>query len=145
MIRLLKSHIAPHMQPGTEAMAYRIAAILRDTDWSGAREIAAAESARLRLVLTSLSERGLLDESVPDLPARDDYQTLAADVVALRGIVGRLAARLAGQREPALDTIRLELAEALIDCAAYGLSQTSAPASQRQRSAETRGRRPEKK
>lgn len=125
MVRLLKSDIVPHMKPGTEAVANRIAAILRDTDWSGAREIVAAESARLRLVLTGLSERGVLDERVPVPSAGDDYETLAADVVALRGIVGRMTARLASQRDPALDSIRLELAEALADCAGYGLGQTS--------------------
>ncbi|MGR3322496.1 MAG: hypothetical protein ACU0CX_11485 [Sagittula sp.] len=120
MIRLLRTEVIPHMPPGTAAVAHRIATILRDTDWTGATDLARRESLRLRQAMSDLAARG-----VPTVPVPEPQPDPIAEAAALRAAIARTVPQLVGGHAPV--AVRVLLAQALADCAEYGLQQTSAP------------------
>ena len=121
MIRLLGDRVMPGADAAASATVRRVIAILRDTDWSGAQRIAAAEAARLRDLGRALPE---IDRAADAEPASDAD---AAEVIRLRRQLSRAVVALSLRDDWCGDELRREIAAALADCADYGLKQTSAP------------------
>ena len=128
IVRLLNQSIVPALPAGDEtgaaATAARIAAILRDTDWSEARTLLHTEADLLESALAGLIRQGHIAGPLPPRPEEASHAALAAHVEALRAIVGRSVAQMAATGAP-LPEVRAALARVLAECAERGIGQGS--------------------
>lgn len=113
LLRLLQRDVLPGLSGQAAATAARIAAILRDTDWNRAQEIAGVE--------TALLDRALDLLGLPVPTAAHDMAGLSARIAAQRSAIAQAVAAGPDAR------LRRALAEVLANCAELGLGQQSAP------------------